>query len=226
MSTRSRSVVLALALAFFAQSGLAATLATWSQAGQPGNQASTPGGSSFAEVTASAMTRGPGLAASGAVNSLSATGWDGANSDDYFEFSITLDAGSQASLQELLIGTRSSATGPGTIGVFTSLDGFLAPIATVSQAPGGNFVNSAIDLSGLGVVTGTLTLRLYEVGDTQADGVGATASGGTFRVADYFAPGSSIGTAVQITGTLSAVPEPSLALLCVTAGIALAARRR
>jgi hypothetical protein len=48
------------------------------------------------------------------------------------------------------------------------------------------YSNSVVDLSGLGTVMGDFNVRLIEIGNTQADGSGATASAGTFRVGDYF----------------------------------------
>jgi rhamnogalacturonan endolyase len=48
----------------------------------------------------------------------------------YFEFTFTPDAGRQFAASALSFGTRSTGTGPKAYAVFTSVDGFAAPIAT------------------------------------------------------------------------------------------------
>jgi hypothetical protein len=59
---------------------------------------------------------------------------------------------------------RSSATGPGTIGLYYSGDGVTAALATFNQAPGANFVNSVVDLDSLPGLAGTVEFRLRQVG--------------------------------------------------------------
>ena len=92
----------------------------WALAGAPGDQASTPASNTVAHVVGLDMTRGAGVNPSAAANSFSGTGWQTLAADDYFSIGITIDAGWAVNLDELWIGTRSSNTGPGFLGLFHS----------------------------------------------------------------------------------------------------------
>jgi len=198
------------------------TLASWNMAGQPGDQEYTAGiDSDYA--TAENMDRGTGLTPYATYNSLSSVGWAGIDADDYVEFGFTLADGYKALLNELWIGTRSSGTGPGTIGVYTSLDDFTNPVFTITQ-PNSTYVNSVIDLSVLGTVTGSFYVRLIEIGNTQADGSGDTADTGTLRITDHYDAGTY--TDVQFTGDVSVVPLPAAAWLFGSGLVGLAGLRR
>ena len=207
----------ALMLAGTAQADV---VASWDMYGQPGNQEYTTGIGST-NIIAQNMVRGAGLNPASANNSMSSTGWAGTDSDDYFEFGFTVADGYSVTLDELWIGTRSSGTGPGTIGVYTSLDGYTTSIYTIVQ-DNTNYSNSIIDLSGLGAISGDFFIRLYEIGDTQADGDGATGSSGTFRIADHLASGTY--TDVQFVGTV--VPIPGALWLTGSGLLALVGLRR
>lgn len=115
---------------------------------------------------------------------MNSKGWSGTDAGDYLEFGFSMNAGYEAHLFQLTIATRSSGTGPGTMGVFTSLDNFTNPFEVISQ-PASTYVNSKIDFSTLAPITGNFLVRLVEIGDTQADGSGSTSGSGTFRVSEY-----------------------------------------
>jgi hypothetical protein len=203
-----------------ASASASVTLSEWDLLGAPGNQPFTSGIGS-ANVTASNLARGAGLVASAAGNSISASGWTGEGSD-YFSFGLTIASGFSANLDSLYLGSRSSGTGPGTIGIFSSLDNYTTAITTISQAPGGNFVNSIINLSSLGTVSGTVEFRVYAIGTGSAGG-GTTGSAGTLRLTAYFANGG-FDRNLQITGDV--IPTPGSLALLGFAGLATARRRR
>ena len=159
------------------------TLAYWDTLGQPGNQATSPGAGS-ANVTASSIARGPGLTASAATNSFAASGW---NAGEYFSLGFTVGSGYQVSLASLDIGTRSSTTGPGTMGLYYSGNGYSTALATFNQAPGSNFVNTIVDLSALTNLVGTVEFRIGMIAGAAANG-GAVPSAAAAR-------GSSCGAA-------------------------------
>jgi hypothetical protein len=213
--------IFVFALSVFLSSAQAATIAAWDMYGEPGDQLSTDGIDSL-NVTAYDMVRGSGLTPYATNNAMSSIGWDGINSDDYIEIGFSVLDGYEVTLDELWIGTRSSNTGPGTIGYYSSLDGYTNPFFTSPQT--GSYVNSIIDLSGLGSVTGDFYVRLFEIGDTQADGSGATSGAGTFRITDHYNTGTY--TDVQFTGTTSPVPVPGAVWLLGGGLIALLGIRR
>lgn len=201
----------------------AAQIAAWDMFGQPGNQAFTASSSSDANVTGFNMVRGAGLGVNTGNNSMNSNGWGSTDADDYFEFGFNVASGFQVSLDSLIIGTRSSNTGPGTWGLYTSQDGFSSPVDTLMQS-GSDFLNSTIDLSSLAPVTGDFFVRILEIGNTQADGSGTTSNSGTFRIVDFFDNGDFIDT--QFTGTVSSVsavvpvPAPLFMLVCAMGALA------
>jgi hypothetical protein len=191
------------------------TLALWDNYGRQGNQQFTPGLGSVL-VTAGNMVRGAGLIADSGLNSLNSKGWNG-SANDYVQFGVRVASGYTARLNELFISTLSSGMGPGKMGVYTSLDGYTNPIHTILQSDSA-FVNSVIDLSSLGPVTGSFTIRLMEIGDNRADGNGVTDPSGSFRIGQYAESG--------LVGQASAVPLPAAAWFMGSGLLGLAGVRR
>ena len=186
-------------------------VAEWDTSGMAGTEA-LRAGIGVAHISAVELTRGAGLAGNVGGNSMNTKGWDGTNSNDYLQFSFTVESGFKTTLEDFWIGSKASSTGPGTIGFYSSLDNYSNLFYSNTQN-GSTNINEAIDLTGLGPITGTFSIRLLEVGDLQADGVGATTTAGTFRVTDYY-EGSPYN--IGISGTVapvSAVPVPAAAWL-------------
>jgi hypothetical protein len=201
----------------------AASIVEWDLLGAPGNQASTAASSAATNVTGTNLTRGPGLTPTGAGNSFSASGW---NVGEYFEFGFSVDAGFSVDLDTLFIGTRSSNTGPGSLGLFYSGDSFTNSLFTFSQS-GSNFLNSTVDLSALTGLTGNVNFRVVNLSNTSANG-GTVGGGGTFRVGAYFDQGSFANN-LSFTGTVNnPVPVPAAVWLLgsAVAGMAGVARRK
>jgi hypothetical protein len=186
----------------------ATTMASWDFTGAPGNQASSSGTGSE-NIATMDFERGSGLNATSAANSISASGWSIDQTLDYFSFGITVSPGFEAELEELIIATRSSGTGPGKIGLKYSVDNFESLIYEWDNV-GTNFSNIKIDLSDLGKLSGTVEFRIVASLDINANGTGLIAAGGTLRVGNFmnsgvFEPVSLTGHVVESTVI---IPEP------------------
>jgi hypothetical protein len=186
-------------------------IVSWNLHGEPGDQISTTAAFSASNVIGNVVARGAGLNAVAASNSINSSGWNTLDSDDYFSFGFTVDPGYRVNLDQLLITTRSSNTGPGTLVLRYGGDGFTDDLTTFTQQ-GTDFLDSTVDLTALTNLTGDVEFRLFSASTTSADG-GTVGSAGTFRITNY--QGEENGS-FRFTGTVEAIPEPSsLALLSV-----------
>ncbi|MDX2147499.1 MAG: hypothetical protein SFZ23_08240 [Planctomycetota bacterium] len=211
-----------LAIAGLAAAANAQTVASWVLLGQPGNQPSVAGVGS-ANVTANPLARGAGLAGNSGSNSLNTSGWADLGANDFISLGFTVAAGYQTDLSQLYIGTRSSGTGPGFLGLFYSGDGFSTNLFSFIQ-PDSTFVNSVIDLSALPNLTGNVEFRLRALNNTSANG-GAISANGTFRVTAYFVNGQ-FDRDTQFTGTTTLIPAPGAVALMGLGGLVAGRRRR
>jgi hypothetical protein len=216
-----RTFAAAAVLATVAGTASADVITSWTNFGQPGDQAASPVNVEATNVTGIDMTRGAGLGANTGGNSLNSNGWDGLDADDYISFGFTVDAGYSVDLDTFWFGSRSSNSGPGDMGVFYSVDGFTTPIYTFTQS-GTNFNNAIADVSALTGLTGTVEFRIAALSDTRADGGTGISGSGTFRVGDHF-DGSNF-TEVRFEGTV--VPAPASAALLGLGGLVAVRRRR
>lgn len=202
------------------------TLAQWQTFGSNGDEVSVAASNLATGVSGFDLTRNGGLLPNAGDNSFNSRGWATnapltttvVNTDAYVELGISIDSGYTANLGSLLMGSRSSGSGPAMIGVFTSVDGYASPIFTIDQSAtfggGTGFANSNIDLSSFTNLTGDFLVRFANVsGATTSDAnrVGDMDEESTWRVGDFFQQGNF--TVLQITGKVVPVPEPSTQLL-------------
>jgi hypothetical protein len=115
---------------------------------------------------------------------MNASGWPTASSKDagkYFTFKVTPPSGCTLTLTKLSVDLSASASGPATAGLASSVDGFSA-LESVPVTSGGP---SDVTVKGVAAVASGVELRIF--------GYGASAAGGTLRVA----------TSLSLTGSLN-----------------------
>jgi hypothetical protein len=168
-----------------------AQILAWDFAGNGGNEVTVLSTTTAANLNVSTISRGAGINTNTLANAFSASAFNGATfgeavtNEEYFQFTVSPQAGYQVSLSTLDVNFRRSGTGPEMFQWQYSLDGF----ATAGTNIGGaiNFTDTAtngvaqppIDLSGIGQLQNisfptVVTFRLY--------GWGASAGSGTFAL--------------------------------------------
>ncbi len=159
-----------------------------------------------ANLSASGIGRGSGIAASSATDRYSASGWNSPalGATDYFTWTLTPAADYQLTLTSFSYTAQVSGTGPTSFAFRSSLDSFSGNLGPATSTGGAITLSSGM-FSGL---TSPVEFRLY--------GWGASSGTGTFSVNDF-----------TFNGTLSAVPEPSTyAAIAGVAGLAVALVRK
>lgn len=220
-------VALSLGLATSAHGEL---IAGWNLALCP-NGAQTYGATAAAGgVTGMTMTRGAGLGVAFATQAnFNARGWN-QEATDYLSFGFTVANGSSVNLSSLQIGTRSEGGAPGVLALRSSVDGFGSDLFIFDQAsttsnewgPGAGFIFSVIDLSAMANLTGTVEFRIYQVGNSAANG-GTPETNRHFRLTNYFWGGVDQGD-MSFSGTV--VPAPGALALLGLGGLVGGRRRR
>jgi hypothetical protein len=171
--------------------------------------------------------RSPATSPRTGANSINASGFNG-QATDYFSFGLGVASGFTTSVTQLLLGSRASATGPGSISLLASVDGgAFASVYTFTQRAAD--VYQTINFTDALVATKSIEFRLTPNGTRNAGNTGNTAVGGTFRVENFVSGNTS--TPVTINGTVaavaSAVPEPATwGLMILGFGVVGGAMRR
>lgn len=143
-----------------------------------------------ANITVSGITRGPGVTGNVANNRYNANGWStGAISNDYFEFTLTPNAGYRIDFASFVYTGQSSGTGPTSFGLFASTNGYATAIGTATA--GGTTISlSAGVFQNRTVAT---TFRLYAWN--------ASGAAGTYSINDFTFNGSVNSTCASVTLT-------------------------
>jgi len=181
-------------------------LTQWDLTGKTGSETQDASGNTAPHVTGLYLTRSNNLTGSLTPSSFAATGWNTAG--QYYQFGFTVAQGYKVNLNELLVATYSSGTGPGTIGVYGSTDNFAhqALLATLTQ-PSAAYIDSQIFFDSKTTITGTYLVRLEAVGATSADGHTTTATG-SFQVSNYYDGASQTYSPVSFYGDAGTIPLP------------------
>ena len=135
----------------------------------------------------------------------------GASGSGFIEFTLTPSAGFTLSLTDLDFGARSTGTGPLAYSLRSSADSYVANITTGTIVANSNWSlrNNTFTAFNSTVPGGAVTFRLF--GHGGAGNPSASTANGRFD---------------DISLTVTAVPEPSTALLGALGMLALLRRRR
>ena len=181
--------------------------------GQPGTETSVAASLVASNITGLAFSESAGLTPSVGVNSIAVTGFN--NPGVYFAFGLNVQAGYSATVDQLVLTSRSSATGPGFLNVLASVDGGAFKTVGSFTQTGTAYNDEFLSIS---PVTANKSLIFEIVAANQVSAGGGTiGSGGTFRIGDYN-PAAGPLTPFTINGTVTplstpSVPEPSSAIL-------------
>ena len=166
------------------------------------------------------------LTPSAGNNSMNSSGWNktGAN----YSFGFTIQPGKEVTVDQIILTSRSSATGPGFINVEAQIDGgALTTVASITQRST-NFNDEFLSIT---PVTAKSSLTFFFVTANQISANGGTiGSAGAFRIGDYNPANSP--TPFTVNGTIATLsaPEPSSMMLAsaglAVVGVALRSRRR
>jgi hypothetical protein len=144
-------------------------LATYTFAGEAGNQAQTAATSKASGITAGPIKRAATLTATSGAASINASNWPTTAQVDptkFYTLTLTPPAGCMMSLTSIAIDVKSSGTGPATGALATSSDNF----ATFKPVSTGTPSTPAVAMT----TTSALEVRVY--------GYSASSTSGTMRV--------------------------------------------
>lgn len=169
-------------------------IVTFSFTGAAGNETSFAPDSQPAGATASDFTRGSGLTPSSTAGTFNSSGWTTSTTldlNDYYSFSLTPAESYRMSLTSVALDERRSSTGIRNWSVRSSMDNFSSDLSFFS-VPDDTAVRS-----GQSTLLGSAFESLASGVEFRFYGFGAESGSGTWRFDN-----------VQVSGSLTAVPEP------------------
>lgn len=108
----------------------------------------------------------------------------------YFEFTITPSTGYGVEVTSLSLGARSTGTGPTTIDIRSSLDGYASSLGTISYAANSAWIFNSTSLSLTSNLRSPLTIRLYGHSGTGSPAINTA----NWRIDDISVFARAIGT--------------------------------
>lgn len=145
------------------------TLAAYDLTTKAGTETSAPATEAATKLTAGDLARTAGLTPAVGAGSLNSSGWL-ATFDKDMAYTVTLGAppGCRVALESVDVTTKSSGTGPTSIGITTSVDSFVSTTPVTANS------TVTVSVAGKSAPGGSLEVRIH--------GWGGTAVTGTMRV--------------------------------------------
>lgn len=147
---------------------------------------SSPAATSTSNCSATALSRGAGIA-SNSGSTFNSNNWtttasvtDAVSNNDYIEWTITANAGFTVTVQEIDIRYDRSGSGPSQISIRSSVDSYAADIFSDASVSSSGEVGNITGLSLTSSDGGAVTFRLY--------GYDASSTGGTFDIEQSLSP--------------------------------------
>lgn len=202
---------------FSALPAQADTLATFDFAGAAGSETTSNANFVATGITAPVtISRGSGLTATANADRFNAQGWgesSAANAlanGDYFEWTITPDAGSSISITQIAFNVQRSNTGASNLVLRTSVDGYTADIATLANFAGNNATvrstNDTSGVAGLQGLTAPVTMRVIGWTGVSGGSMGFEGPGNDIVILGDVSAGSPT-TNVRFTASSASVSE-------------------
>ncbi|HUR66785.1 MAG TPA: T9SS type A sorting domain-containing protein [Chitinophagaceae bacterium] len=182
-------------------------LLQWNTFGNAGTETIEPSVFNDPNITSANLIIGSGVTPAANANRLGGNNWfnaantnpntlaEAVTGNDYFQFTVTPNAGFSFTPTSFVFNWDHSATGPASVTLRSSIDGFSTNLGSVTGMPASLSINNTIPIPGLTNLSSATTFRLY--------GYSATATGGT----GGFDVGSNI-VNVQLNGTTAAIALP------------------
>ena len=197
--------------------------ATWNFSANTGAPATLPANVNGGTITATNSTIAfvntsvsSGYVGATGGNNASVTCAAGAlstSTSTYFQFTLTASANHVLAVTSLALGTRSNATGPTTLTLYSSADNFTNAIATATVSANSNW--ALVTLPGFSVAStssGSLTFRLFGSGGT-----------GSASSSNWFIDDLALGITVMPPPSISTAPTSQTVTSGQTASFSVAA---
>lgn len=172
------------------------------------------GANVFPSSPSGRLTRGPGIVGASNSGGFSSNNWSSSGVSsladalvvgDYYSFSIAPESGFFINLSDIQINFETTASGPDSWGLFSSLNGFSSSVDTFPLDGASSTINLNVSDVSFDTITSSVEFRLA--------GFGASGSTGAARF-------NGAGSDIVISGLTSAIPEPS-AYALMFGGLAL-----
>ncbi|MEC4003309.1 T9SS sorting signal type C domain-containing protein [Flavobacterium sp. SUN052] len=160
-------------------------LLQWNTFGNLGTETSKSSSLNDANLTVSNLVLGAGVTPIANANRLGGQDWfdagdtaagttlaESVSGNDYIQFTVTPNSGFYFTLTSLVFAWDRSATGPNSVALRSSIDGYGTNIGVFTGLVGSQTTGNNLMISGVSTITTATTFRLYGYGATGTTGTG------------------------------------------------------